>query len=584
MRRKNLISRLTTLTLLTLGCLLLALLAPLLLAQRAMDEPFLGYSVMASPRDLHVITAPIRLSSAPDLKLNRGALYADGNAVVGTPISRFVLDGPVFQLNASGLTAASGIESSSRTDDAGIIAPLIEPLIAMNFDTLIVRRGTLHITSADGGWETLSDIQAELNGWRKGHITARGSLTIRGQRLAFDATLMQTGEKRAHQWATKLSIKGDLLEAVLEGQLDTAEDLQLSGQADLATPNLRRLARWFGVPVPTAAGLNATVLKGQMNWARRIVAMEKAKVSVDGNEATGALVLNLAGDRPLVDGTLAFGALDLTPYVEAARSQSFVFDRQTASWSTFDLSFPLIKHVDADLRISAPKVVIRGYGLGHGAATITDRSGKLLAELAELELHAGMASGQITANANELVPRYALRGKVENMDAGPATASLLGAAVLSGRATLTLDVVGAGRTPAELLHQLSGKAMLAVPEGGKLPLDLKALRAAAKGNAQPGWGQMAKGQIGLEPFEVKATVQGGVLSGELACARSGTTGLAAVGRIDLTDQTLDLHLRVKPSAPTDRPLQPADVVDGEAIALRGPWLAPFVRAEDPINQ
>src|SRR5262249_30011616 len=219
------ISRLTTLTLLTLGCLLLALLAPLLLAQRAMDEPFLGYSVMASPRDLHVITAPIRLSSAPDLKLNRGALYADGNAVVGTPISRFVLDGPVFQLNASGLTAAARMENSSRTDDAGIIAPLIEPLIAMNFDTLIVRRGTLHITSADGGWETLSDIQAELNGWRKGHLTARGSLTIRGQRLAFEATMTQTGEKRVHQWAIKLSIKGDLLEAALDGQLDTAEDL-----------------------------------------------------------------------------------------------------------------------------------------------------------------------------------------------------------------------------------------------------------------------------------------------------------------------------------------------------------------------
>src|SRR5262249_45981476 len=206
-----------------------------------------------------------------------------------------------------------------------------------------------------------------------------------------------------------------------------------------------------------------------------------------------------------------------------------------------------------------------------------------LAELAELELHAGMASGQMTANANELVPRYALRGKVENMEAGPATASLLGAAVLNGRATLTLDVVGAGRTPAELLHQLSGKAMLAAPEGGKLPLDLKALRAAAKSNAQPGWGQMAKGQIGLEPFEVKATVQQGVLSGELACARSGSTGLAAVGRIDLTDQTLDLHLRVKPSAPTDRPLQPADVVDGQAIALRGPWLAAFRPPQDPLN-
>jgi len=31
----------------------------------------------------HVITAPIRLSQAPDLTLNRGTLYADGNAAAG---------------------------------------------------------------------------------------------------------------------------------------------------------------------------------------------------------------------------------------------------------------------------------------------------------------------------------------------------------------------------------------------------------------------------------------------------------------------------------------------------------------------
>ena len=92
---------------------------------------------------------------------------------------------------------------------------------------------------------------------------------------------------------------------------------------------MRRVARWFGMPVASADGLNAAAVKGQINWARRTFAVEDAKVALDGNEAAGALVLNLAGERPLIDGTLAFNALDLTPYVEAARSQSFLFDRQT---------------------------------------------------------------------------------------------------------------------------------------------------------------------------------------------------------------------------------------------------------------
>ena len=166
-----------------------------------------------------------------------------------------------------------------------------------------------------------------------------------------------------------------------------AEDLQLSGQVELSSPSLRRVARWFGVPVPIADGLNAVAVKGQVNWARHAFAVEDAKVVIDGNEAAGALVLNLAGERPLIDATLAFHALDLTPYAEAARSQSFLFDRQTATWSLFDLSFPLIRHVDADLRISAPKVALKGFGLGRGAATIAVRSGKLLADIAELDLY-----------------------------------------------------------------------------------------------------------------------------------------------------------------------------------------------------
>src|SRR5215470_12705249 len=85
MRRKHVISRFVTFVLATLGFLLLAMLTPIFFGPRTVDEPFAGYAVMASPRDLHVVTAPIRLSRTPDLTLSRGTLYADGNAAAGTP-------------------------------------------------------------------------------------------------------------------------------------------------------------------------------------------------------------------------------------------------------------------------------------------------------------------------------------------------------------------------------------------------------------------------------------------------------------------------------------------------------------------
>src|SRR2546430_4542704 len=236
MRRKSAISRFAALVLATLVCLLLAVLAPMFFGQRAADEPFSGYAVMASPRDMHVITAPIRLSQAPDLTLNRGTLYADGNAAAGTPISRFVLDGPVFYLSASGLrTGSASFEASFAATGIGTVAPLlVDQLVAMGFDALTVRRGTLYVTAADGSWETIGDIDAELTGRRKGPVSSRGSFTIRGQRLAFDATLSPGADKtNSPHWPLKLTLKGDLLQASFEGHLDVADSLQLSGQAEV---------------------------------------------------------------------------------------------------------------------------------------------------------------------------------------------------------------------------------------------------------------------------------------------------------------------------------------------------------------
>lgn len=582
MRRRTLFSRLTTLIVATLACLLLALFAPFFISNRASDEPFTGAAVMASPRDMQVLTGPIRLSTAPDLMLSRGALYADGNAALGMPISRFVLDGPVFTLNASGLRETlSGFEHGGGVE-VDAIAPLVEQLMAMGFDALTIRRGTLNIVATDGSSETIADIEADVSGRRKGQITARGEFGLRGQRVAFEATVSQPAEKKTPQrWPAKLVLKGGLLQANFDGFVDVTDDLQLSGQTEVTMPSVRRVARWFSIPVPNAEGLNAAFLKGQFTWARRTLAIEQAKITIDNNEATGSLALNLSGDRPMIDGTLAFGALDLTPYIEAARSQSFVFDRETASWSTFDLSFPIIKYVDTDLRISTPKIAFNGFGLGRAAATITVRSGKLLADIAEVDLNSGLASAQLTADTNELVPRYALRGKVENFEAATAATALLGTPAIAGRSSLVFELAGAGQTPMEVLRHLSGKATMTTTEGGRLALDPKVLRTLPKEAGAPGWGVLGKGSSTLEQFEARAIINNGVVFTESAHGRSGGFGLAASGRVNLLDRSLDLRLVAKPGVPTDRPLKQADMLGGDAVRVRGPWEAPTVRGQPP---
>ena len=134
--------RLRKLALALLACLLFAVVAPLYFAERRIDDSFaIATTVSAAPRDLHVITVPVRLSDAPDLTLMRAVIYdygpsapssapsgapdsAPGAApgVPGRPISQVILDGPVFTLNASGRRAALAV-SRGEAEGAATASP-----------------------------------------------------------------------------------------------------------------------------------------------------------------------------------------------------------------------------------------------------------------------------------------------------------------------------------------------------------------------------------------------------------------------------------------------------------------------------
>lgn len=557
MQPRKMIARLAILSVATVVCLLAAFIVPSLVKNRGIDEAFTGASVIASPRDMLVVAQPIRLSAAPDLVLARGILYADGNAALGTPISRFVLDGPVFNVNVAGPAILAKPVNAVEE-----MLPLMEQLLNAAYDTLIIRRGQAQIAGADGSGETLSDIEAEVTGRRKGQMAIRGSFSYRGQRIKFDTALAHLAEKKgAQRWQVKTALKSAFIDATFDGIADATRDLQLSGAADLTIPSLRRVARWLSLPVPNAEGLNAAALKGQLTWARNALSLEQAKVSIDGNEGGGTLTLNLNAERPLIDGTLAFTAIDLAPYVEGLRPQTFGFERPSTSWTHLDLSFPLVRYIDTDLRISTPRLTFKSFDMGRTAATFTVRAGKLLADVAEMELGAATANLELTADTNEVVTRYTLKGKIQNFDAAQSAAALLSGAPWSGKGTLTVDLTGSGQVTGEVVRSLSGKAALVMPQGARVPTDLKSLKALAKQGPQSGWTNILKGQTTLDAVDVRASVAGGVMSVETMPIKTVAPAIGVIGTINLTEGELDVQL----------------ATGAEALNISGPFSSPILK-------
>jgi AsmA protein len=578
MRRNTVIARVRKLGLAFSACLVFSILAPMFFAERRSEERFTAASVIAAPRDLVVLTLPVKLSDAPDLTLARGAVYDYGPAAAGGTMSQLLLEGPVLTLNASGGRASpkAGNGGADGAEDLAALSPLIRQLLALAFERVMVRRGTLNITMADGLVETITDIEADVSR-RKDRIESQGSFTIRGQRLAFVATLGQPLDKKSPlRRPLQATFKGSLLQGSFDGHLDLAPDLQLTGTTEMSTPSLRRIGRWFGLPLQTADGFNAASIKAELTWARRSLAFEKARLTVDGSEANGRLVLNLGSERPLIDATLDFAQLDLTPHVESTRLQLFGFDLPGTSWPSFDISLPMIRYLDVDLRISARKVAFKGHAFGQGAAAITAHAGKLQADITELELSSGTLSAQVTAIMSEIVPRYALRAKIEKIDAGPASTLLLGAAALTGRATVTADLTSTGYSLHEIVRRLSGKIALALPEGGRLALDAKTLREAAKAGTR-GWAKLARSPASVEKLEAKALIIDGVAFAEVTQAGSASLSLAASGRLGLDDGNMDVRLTWKSTLPADQATRPAGA--GTTVSLRGPWYDPIVRGE-----
>src|SRR5262249_53667942 len=152
-------------------------------------------------------------------------------------------------------------------------------------------------------------------------------------------------------------------------------------------------------------------------------------------------------------GTLGLKALDLSKYFPAAAPQGASLLSLVAGAREFE--FPLIAVLDADLRLSSDSLVAPGITIGRSAATISIKGGKMIADIAELEIDEGTrGGGQIRIDLNGAQPSYEVHGKLESLDLGRAGQAVFGHSTVQGRGDVTVDVVGAGDNGAALLQSL----------------------------------------------------------------------------------------------------------------------------------
>ncbi len=574
-------------------CFLLVLFAaPLLIVDRYHRITLQSGVVHAASSNSYSLSAPIRLMSGPTIELESGTLSMPasrtGLARGGQMIAMLITGtGPQMTLEDATFTAdfSTREPTLSREHPAGEIAPLVKALQGMKFGSLSVRDSTVRIKMSDGAIVELHAVNASISGTPNGAIQAAGSFDFHGEKIDFDTALGASFDTQGMSRPVSASFSGKPLTATLEGSLMLGESPQLlAPKAELSATDLRAAARWLGVNWPSGRGFGAFRAKGQLEWVNRSIAFQNAAIELDENDANGTLSVNFAGPRPAIEGTLGLKTLDLTQYLKKGEAAQIPTSLLTAVSGADGLEFPLIEAVDADFRISSDRVTLPATIIGRSAATVSVRSGKMLADIAELEFDDGTrGGGQIRIDQSGANPSFGMQAKFESPDVGRAIQATFGHPTVQGRGSFTIDLTGTGNTGDALLRSLGGKLCVTLAEGGRIGIDVNVLTATESTTLpDAAWQEVSANAISVDKLDARFTVTDGVMRTQSAEAVSGQRALRADGAISLFERRLDLELAVGDIATPAADTAPATEVKlqpREIINMHGPWSGPTIRSE-----
>jgi hypothetical protein len=545
------------------------------------------------------VLQPVQLSQSPRIWLERGKV------TLQAPKLR---EGSVASSRSLDATWPAAIQSAARIvlndprllwnialqadGDAGrsevmAVSPLLDPLLRLAFDKLVIKRGEISLPRPSGGHELIESVDADiLNAAGRGLTGAQGTFTLRGEPVRFTSALSPVVERDGQRrLPLRLNISSALLEAAFEGTVNLTDGLEAAGKLDLTITDMRRFARWLGVELPNGSGFGAVTAKGPVTWKGGVLSYDNAAIVVDGNAATGTFALNLGGPRPALDGTLAFKSLDIQPYWQAAAQGQAAGRLDPARTQPIslgdDIRAPLIEQVDADLRISAVKVTGFGWDMGRGALSLTLRSGRLAANLAEQQVRDGTASGQLTLHSSRQEARYSVRGRLDNVAIETLLAPLgmTFTRGLEGKGSLGIDLAGRGRTLGEMVKTLNGEAALTMPQGGRVALNLRKLLIDARARKPADWPGVLAGDTGFDELQAKFALRDGSLVSESLRLKSGNFALTGDGTVNLGARQLYMRLLFDNGATVALAPRAERM---ETLVLLGPWAEPGVTLDQPV--
>ncbi|MEQ8823899.1 MAG: AsmA family protein [Filomicrobium sp.] len=578
---------------------LLASLAPLFLTVDPVESVLRSSVVEAADQGSYTIRQPVQFNRIPGLLVNSGtlSLATAPNAAPQPSRARIELVNSgrgVLILDRPVLTIASADDQAKLWNSQ---APFVRALADLKFRALLIERGKLEIGTESGRSLVLDDLNLRLRPIAGGRMSAKGSFKFFGRKLRFD-TVVGLGE--ADLAAQKLPIRGtisasNLLTAAINGDFAIGSGGRLTSKnTHLEVVDVAALSQWLGISMPADMGFQTLKATGKLEWIGQVLNFPSGQFVLGGNSATGSLLLNTKGERPLLDGTLAFQKLDVGGLLVQAKTQeqdaAAKAQEPTSLSDVLSVGFkrvirnfrmPILSQIDVDLRVSADRAVLGDFSLGKTAAAFSLNNGRVLLDLADVELpSAGQGHLQFTGYTNGPVAHCTLRGNLEHVPSEYISALLLPTQIFSGPANLSLDLNGSWATNDDLLGSLNGRATLRMNDGAVLSANLPGLiqSVGIDQPAQLGWGKANEGETPVDILHTVLQFKNGTAKfSEFHAERRGYYSATATGSFDVFGKRLDLN--IFPEFEGAKSEEPASV-----LRINGHWDNPVLIRRRYPNQ
>jgi AsmA protein len=361
-----------------------------------------------------------------------------------------------------------------------------------------------------------------------------------------------------------------------DGRFEPGEAVSFAGDVRLASSDLKALAAKAGAALPPGEAYRTFELSGRATGNAERVAFENAALAFDDIAGTGGLVVDLTGARPNLTGTLALGALDVTPYIDTGEAGGGgQGGGGVPPWSEEPIDFGPLEALDADLTLTVES--LKALDLSFGRSSVHARlvGGRLQIDVEELNAYEGTGQAQVVVDASGARPQVALTADLANLQAQPFLAAAAKFDRLIGAGGGTLRLTGSGGSQAEIMRSLDGTGGFDFKDGA-----IQGVNIAA---ALRGIDEALQGRVNLDAFSSSAstdftdllgqfTIEDGVARLRDFRLASPLVRVTGSGDLDIANQTIELHLEPRAVATIEGQGGAGDLSGiGIPLLISGSW-------------